>query len=132
MLLLATISGLQRWATGQVALHTPLAVVGLASHQRGAATYYRISTGIGALPEKSILISLHSGEQHVIRMQNRVPFLDTAASERLTVGIRKNIEETDVTMEEAMARKAPRMAGFTLAPSMIGDRGSTLFAMVME
>ncbi|GHJ86893.1 hypothetical protein NliqN6_3295 [Naganishia liquefaciens] len=93
---------------------------------------YSPCSGIGSLPDNSILISLYSGEQHVIRIQEDAPVLDTAASERLTGGIRKNIEETDVTMDEALARKAPRMAGFALAPSMIGDRGSTLFAMVME
>jgi hypothetical protein len=78
------------------------------------------------------LISAYSGEQHVIRMLESGPMIDSAASERLTLGIRRNIEETDITMDEAIARKAPRVAGFTLAPSMIGDRGSTLFALVME
>lgn len=58
--------------------------------------------------------------------------LDSEASQRLTNGLRGDIEGAEVSMEEALARKSPRITGFTLAPAMVGDGGSTLFGCVLE
>ncbi|KAJ9105888.1 hypothetical protein QFC20_004223 [Naganishia adeliensis] len=93
---------------------------------------YSPCNGIGALSEECILISLYSGEHHVIRTRNGRPVIDSAASQRLTDGLRGNIEGADISIDEAIARKSPRITGFTLAPAMIGDGGSTLFACVLE
>lgn len=78
------------------------------------------------------MISLYSGEHHVIRTRDGRTALDSAASQRLTDGLRGNIEGADISIDEAIARKSPRITGFTLAPAMIGDGGSTLFACVLE
>lgn len=91
-----------------------------------------LPTGIGALSEECILVSLYSGEHHVIRTRDGRPVLDPAASQRLTDGLRGDIEGAEVSIDEAIARKSPRMTGFTVAPAMTGDGGSTLFGCVLE
>lgn len=88
--------------------------------------------GIGALPEGRILISLYSGEQHVLRFEQGKAVLDPEASARLSEGMRRSVEQADVQDEESLSRKSPRITGFTLAPSTVGNRGSTLFACMLE
>lgn len=68
----------------------------------------------------------------MVRIRDGHPVLDSAASERLSSGLRRDIEGADISIDEAIARKSPRITGFTLAPAMIGDGGSTLFACVLE
>ncbi|KAJ9096380.1 hypothetical protein QFC21_005202 [Naganishia friedmannii] len=93
---------------------------------------YSPCNGIGALPEGRILVSLYSGEHHVLRFEQGKAVLDPEASARLSEGLRRSVEQADVTDEESLSRKSPRITGFTLAPSTVGDRGSTLFACMLE
>lgn len=58
--------------------------------------------------------------------------LDPEASAKLSEGMRRSVEQADVNDEESLARKSPRITGFTLAPSTIGERASTLFACMLE
>ncbi|KAJ9119495.1 hypothetical protein QFC22_003203 [Naganishia vaughanmartiniae] len=93
---------------------------------------YSPCNGIGALPGGRILVSLYSGEQHVIRFERGKTVLDHEASARFSEGMRRSVEQADVHDEESLSRKSPRITGFTLAPSTVGDRGSTLFACMLE